>query len=136
MEKDSGKIFNELKNDISTYVELKLELLKLGTYERTGKVIAVLSYGLILMFLAFFTVLFIFLALGFFLGEQLGSSSAGFGIVAALYLLILGVILLNKNKIRIKILNVIIAALMANDDKEDASNKQQQYTDTPGETDF
>lgn len=135
MEKDSGKIFNELKKDISTYVELKLELLKLGTYERTGKVIAVLSFGLILMFMAFFTILFIFLALGFFLGEQLGSSSAGFGIVAALYLLILGIVLLNKNKIRVNILNVIIAALMANDDKEDVSNKQQ-HTDAPGETDF
>ena len=47
MEKDSGTVFRELKEDVSAYVELKLELLKLSTYERTGKVIAVLSYGLI-----------------------------------------------------------------------------------------
>ena len=46
MEKDSGTVFRELKEDVSAYVELKLELLKLSTYERTGKVIAVLSYGL------------------------------------------------------------------------------------------
>ena len=65
MEKDSGTVFRELKEDVSAYVELKLELLKLSTYERTGKVIAVLSYGLILLFLAFFAILFIFLALGF-----------------------------------------------------------------------
>ena len=45
MEKDAGEIFRELKKDLSAYVELKLELLKLNTYERTGKVIAVLSYG-------------------------------------------------------------------------------------------
>ncbi len=69
MEKDSGTVFRELKEDVSAYVELKLELLKLSTYERTGKVIAVLSYGLILLFLAFFAILFIFLALGFFLGD-------------------------------------------------------------------
>lgn len=50
MEKDSGKIFRELKEDVSTYVELKLELLKLSTYERSGQLIAVLSYGLILLF--------------------------------------------------------------------------------------
>ena len=49
MEKDSGTVFRELKEDVSAYVELKLELLKLSTYERTGKVIAVLSYGLILL---------------------------------------------------------------------------------------
>lgn len=47
MEKDSGKIFRELKDDVSTYVELKLELLKLSTYERSGQLIAILSYGLI-----------------------------------------------------------------------------------------
>ena len=41
---DMGEIFRELKKDLSAYVELKLELLKLNTYERTGKVIAVLSY--------------------------------------------------------------------------------------------
>ena len=75
MEKDSGTVFRELKEDVSAYVELKLELLKLSTYERTGKVIAVLSYGLILLFLAFFAILFIFLALGFFLGDWLGSSN-------------------------------------------------------------
>lgn len=68
MEKDAGEIFRELKKDLSAYVELKLELLKLNTYERTGKVITVLSYGVILLFLAFFAILFIFLAIRFFLG--------------------------------------------------------------------
>ena len=48
MEKDPEKIIQELREDISAFVELKLELLKLNTYERTGKVIAVLSYGLVL----------------------------------------------------------------------------------------
>ncbi len=90
MEKDSGEIFRELKKDLSAYVELKLELLKLNTYERTGKVIAVLSYGVILLFLAFFAILFIFLALGFFLGDLFGSAGSGFGVVAVLYLLLIG----------------------------------------------
>lgn len=73
MEKDSGKIFRELKDDVSTYVELKLELLKLSTYERSGQLIATLSYGLILLFLAFLAILFIFLALGLFLGDAFNS---------------------------------------------------------------
>lgn len=135
MEKDAEKVFHELKNDVSDYVELKLELLKLSTYERIGKVTAILSYGLVLLFLAFFAVLFVFIALGFFLGERLGSVSSGFAIVAALYLVLLTVILMNKEKIRIKVLNIIIAALMANDDKDDATG-QQQPTDSTPETDF
>ena len=129
MEKDSGTVFRELKEDVSAYVELKLELLKLSTYERTGKVIAVLSYGLILLFLAFFAILFIFLALGFFLGDWLGSS------VAVLYLLLIGIIIMNRDRISTKVLNEVIAAMTANDDKNNATNDEQPANPT-GETDF
>lgn len=135
MEKESGEIFRELKKDLSAYVELKLELLKLSTYERIGKVIAVLSYGLILLFMAFFVILFVFLALGFFLGDLFGSIGAGFAVVAVLYLLLIGIILLNKNKISDKVLNVVIAALTTNDDKNHAINNEQP-ADTTGETYF
>ena len=39
MEKDAGEIFRELKKDLSAYVELKLELLKLNTYERQERLL-------------------------------------------------------------------------------------------------
>ena len=136
MEKDAGEIFRELKKDLSAYVELKLELLKLNTYERTGKVIAVLSYGVILLFLAFFAILFIFLALGFFLGDLFSSVGSGFGVVAVLYLLLIGIIVMNKDRISNKVLNVVISALTTNDDKTNATDNEQSATDTTGETDF
>ena len=136
MEKESGKIFHELKDDVSAYVELKLELLKLSTYERSGQLIAVLSYGLILLFLAFFAILFIFLALGFFLGDMFGSSGAGFAVVAVLYLLLIGLIIMNKQRICNTVLNVVIAALNGNDEKDDATTDTKQAADTAGEADF
>lgn len=136
MEKDSENIFGKLKDDLTAYVKLKLELLKLNTYERIGELTATLSYGLVLLFLAFFSVLFIFISLGFLLGEALDSAAAGFGIVAGIYLVCLGVILLVRNKLREKILNVVIAALVAHDEKKDESDNGQQNTDTTGETDF
>lgn len=135
MEKDSGKIFRELKEDVLTYVELKLELLKLSTYERSGQLIAILSYGLILMFMAFFAILFIFLALGFVLSDVLGSMGAGFAVVAVLYILLIGLIVMNKNRICKKVLNVVIAALNSNDEKDDATDTKQA-ADTTGEADF
>ena len=92
MEKDSGEIFGKLKNDISTYAELKLELLKLNTYESVGKVLAVLSYGVIILCLVFFAILFIFLAFGFYVSELCGSTSIGFAVVAFLYFLLTGVV--------------------------------------------
>ncbi len=129
---DSEKVFQNLKQDVSAYMELKLELLKLNTYERTGKVISLLSYGLILMFLAFFAILFIFLALGFFLGEILDVQGSGFAIVAILYVALIWVIKCNEVKIRTKILNLVIAALAANDDKQNTKDDEPSATDTAG----
>ena len=135
MEKDSGQVFCDLKKDLSTYAELKLELLKLSTYERTGKVISVLSYGLILLFLIFFAFLFVFLTMGFFLGNWLGSIGMGFGIVALIYLLLIWIVIKNKNRISAKILNEVIAALTANDDKNSTTDNEQPANPS-GETNF
>lgn len=80
MEKEAEKIFCELREDISTYLQLKYKLLKLNATERVAKLIAILSQGIILILLFFFTILFLFLALGFFLGDCLGSTALGFSL--------------------------------------------------------
>lgn len=135
MENKSEQLFDRIKKDVIAYVELKFELLKLSTYERTGKVVGVLSYGLILLFAAFFAFLFIFLALGFFLGELFNSEGLGFVSVALLYLALILVIMNNKGKIVTKVENEIISALMSNDDgkNNDTEENEQQATDPSGE---
>ncbi len=133
MARDSREIFCELKEDVWAYVELKLELLKLSTYERSGHLIAVLSYGLILLFLAFFAILFVFLALGFFMGDIFGSVGAGFAFVAVLYLLLIGLIVVNKQRICNTVLNIVIAALNGNDESNDATTDTDQSTDADRE---
>ena len=109
MENTAGKIFTELKEDISTYARLKLRLLKLMAIERTAIVLAVLSHSLILLLLSFFTVLFLFVALGCYLGELLDSPALGFLIVGGFYLLF---------------------TLIANDDEDDKD--QSQNSSRPG----
>ncbi len=136
MEKDSSEIFRKLKENVSTYAELKLELLKLNTYESVGKVIAVLSYGVILLCVAFFTILFILLAFGFYISELCGSTSIGFTVIAFLYLLLIGIIVLNKKNIHNKVLNVVISAFMTNEDKPNISTNNEQTTNSTRKTDF
>ena len=132
--KDSEKIFQELKKDLKTYAELKFELLKLNTYERTGKVLSVLSYGIIVLFLVFFTILFIFLALGFWLGDYFESIAAGFIGVVALYLILIGIVFMNREKIRTAILNEIIAALATYDEKKNGTDNNERPTDEKTDT--
>lgn len=142
MEKDSEKVLHELKEDVSAYVELKLELLKLSAYERGGKIVSTLSYDLLLLLLAFFAILFIFVALGLYLGDLLRSSGAGFAVVAILYLLMIGLGMKYKEHIKNKITNVIISVLTTNEEKDDKKDDNDDTTDkqqtahAAGETEF
>ena len=132
MGKDAENVFRELKDDLSSYAELKLELLKINTYERISKVIAVLSYGLLLSTLALITLLFLMLALGFLFSKWLDSTAAGIGIVAAFYLILVVVVLVNKNRICLKVINIVISALNSSDQKKDATTHAEKETDRPG----
>ena len=130
--KDS-EIFQNLRKDISTFIDLKLELLKLNAYEKSGKIVALLSYGLILLFLAFFAILFIFLALGFFIGEVLDNAAAGFGVITFLYLVIILFVVANKERIRLQIVNAVLATLTANEEKQNTNENGTNKNDTTGE---
>ena len=131
MEKDAESVFRDLKDDVTTYAELKLELLKLNTYERIGKVIAILSYGLLLSALTLFTLLFVMLTIGFLLSKWLDSTAAGIGIVAAFYLMLVVVVIVNKNRISLKVINIIISALNSIDQKKDATTHADQDDNKP-----
>ena len=89
---------------------------------------AVFSYGIVLVLLAFFAILFLFLALGFFLGEILNSVALGFLLVVGMYLLLFGLILLFREKISARVTNEIITAMMSKDEKED-----EETTDPAGD---
>ena len=133
MEKNAEEVFRELKEDISTYAELKLELIRLNAYEQTGKVLAVLSYGLLLFALVTTAVLFALLALGFLLSEWLNSTAAGFAIVAFLYIIQIVTLILNKNRIRRKIINIIISVLNTNEveQKKNATTSPKPERENP-----
>jgi hypothetical protein len=126
MGKDLENVFRELKDDVSSFAELKLELLKLNTYERISKVIAILSYGLLLSALVILALLFTMLTLGFLFSTWLDSTTAGFGIVAVLYLILIVIVILNKQRICLKVVNIVISTLYATD-KKNAEPENKTY---------
>ncbi|MDR0743499.1 MAG: hypothetical protein LBF05_03980 [Tannerella sp.] len=128
MEKDAEKVFRDLKEDLSTYAELKLELIKLNAYERISKVIAVFSYGLLLCALIFITIQFALLALGILLSNRFNSMAGGFGIIAALYFLQVAIVIYNKNRVCRMVINIIVSVLNTNEENNDAT------TTTPEES--
>ena len=128
MENNTEKIFTDLKEEISAYVGLKLRLWKLMAIERTAGVLSSLSHGLILVLFAFFTVLFLFVALGFFLGDLLGSIAWGFLIVSGIYFILTLAFVMAKGRIRMQLANVFVKALQTNNDEDD--NEEDRFTDS------
>ncbi len=123
MENDSGTIFRKLKEDLTAYLELKIAYLKVCSFEQIGKVISVLCYGLIWIFLLFFVNLFIFITLGFYLGTLFNNMGIGFACIAAVYLLTVGLLYLKRKSIKRQIENVVIR-LLTEDENSNKTNHE------------
>jgi len=126
MGKDLENVFSELRDVVSTYAELKFELLKLNTYERISKVIAILSYGLLLSAMVILALLFAMLALGFLFSRWMDSMAIGFGIVAILYLILGAIAVMNKKRICLKVINVILSTLRSSDKKNTTAHAETE----------
>lgn len=124
MEKNAEKIFSDLKEDISIYAGLKIRLLKLTAIEKIAKLVAVLSHGIILSILAFFTLLFLFSALGFYLGELLESAALGFLIDGGICLLLALILWWAKCGFRIKVMNVVIEAIESKEENKEEKDHE------------
>lgn len=146
MGKEPEKILNDFREQMTSFLGLKLELLKLNACERAAKIIAALTHSFLLVLLGLFVILFLFLSLGFYLGELTGRLSLGFLIASLIYLGVLLIVYYLKKSIRLKITNIVIGCVMekeeeeGKDRKEDKEEKENSYKDneqhinTPAET--
>lgn len=90
---------DSLVDHLSGYVDVRVKLLKIEIREEVAKV---LSHGLVHITLAFFAFLFlIFVSIGIanYLNSVLGDSFSGYWIVAGVYLVLFGIMILFRKKI-------------------------------------
>lgn len=130
MEKDSGVFFRDLKDKITEYAELKLEYYKLSSYEVLGKATSKLSYGLILILTGLGALFFFLLSVGFFLGDLLDSYGLGFLCVTMFFILVIGLVVLNKNAIKNLIINKCLLGISKLEEEIDNGNDSSD--NTPG----
>ena len=130
MENNAEKIFTDLKEDIATCTGLKFRLLKLMAIEKAAGVLSVFSHSLILLLFAFFTILFLFIALGFYLGDLLGSIAWGFLIIGGIYLVLTVVFTWARGGIRMQFMNIFINAMQTNNEEDDNNGEDQAAVST------
>jgi len=91
--------FNNLKDDIREYLDVRLDEIRLHTAESLSHILNSAASIVIIGYLFFFILLLISFALSYFFGELFNSEMLGFLTVAAFYIVILIIFLLLRKKI-------------------------------------
>ncbi|KKX49031.1 MULTISPECIES: hypothetical protein [Sphingobacterium] len=115
------------------YLDSQLNLIRLKTVERSSRLIASLIVDGAKIILTLFIIFFLCLALGFYLGEVLGSNSLGFLATAVIFLVILLLICVLEPKLETKFMDLSIRRFSAKwddeSDEEENNLKQENLED-------
>jgi hypothetical protein len=117
-DKTVSTLFEELKEDVSKYVNDTIQLVKLQAFEKIGIGSANTAYSVLLIFFVLFALSLVLITAGFYLGELLQSNWMGFGIVLAVTLLLVFILLLSRKSITKTLTNKVIKFLMEDENKK------------------
>jgi len=118
------------------YLDSQLNLIRLKTVERSSRLIASLIVDGAKIILSLFILFFLCLALGFYLGEVLGSNSLGFLATAVIFLLILVLIRVFEPTLESRFMDLSIRRFSAKwtDELEEEENSVKQENVEDDET--
>ena len=85
--------FVETKQLIEEYVEDRILLLKLQVTEKAAKLSSVIFIAVIVIFLLLLIFMIATFIAGYYLSKAVGSYAGGFGILAAFYILLMGILI-------------------------------------------
>ena len=100
-----------IKEDISNYIDKRLELFKLTAYEKLAQSSSYILFGLIILLLICVIFLLSLLGLAFFIGSYFDSLGLGFGILVVVTLLIMGLFIAFGKRFRRSSVNLVIKIL-------------------------
>lgn len=107
-DKDLNSLLEDIKIDLLDYINKRIKLFKLDSFEALSFTVSAVGYSLIVLLVTAIILFFILMGMAFYLSELLNSHAIGFGIMALFSLLILLIIILNKKAIKRFLLNTSI----------------------------
>lgn len=111
----------DVKEEFESYVDKRVDLLKLHLVEELSRFTASFTVKLGVLYLLFFALMFISLAGAFFLGDILDSDGLGFVIVAGVYLIfVLIFILMRRIWVQKPVIKAFIKIFFPKFDKDEA----------------
>lgn len=126
MEQQEQKFsFSESFNKSKAYIETQVELAKLRAISRASRIIGSLIVDASKVLLGLLIVFFLSMALGFYLGEVLGSNSLGFLATGGVFILVVFLIRVLEPNIETAFTNITIKKVMAKWGDEDDENQEE-----------
>lgn len=117
------------KDKIAHYVDVRLDLIKLGFIERTSSILSYLIFVFIGLFLSVSILIFLGIGIGEYFSALLDSRAGGFFITAGFYILLLIILFLMRNSVITAFAGIFIRILTATDHDEDEKKKEQTRND-------
>lgn len=120
MEDNKFSIKNVIQK-LKEYVENHADLAYLRFVGRISKILPGMTVGIISLLFAFFVVFYLSMALAFFIGELLSSYALGFALTGALFILLIILVAIFRDKIKTIIANKCVRIFMRlrNDDDDE-----------------
>lgn len=110
---ENATLFGALLEKIENYSKTSIDLIKLKAIDQLSKVLSNAVFGIIIGLLALIFLLFLNLAVAFWLNELLGKTYTGFFIVAGFYfLLMLLLIIFKEQLVKTPLVSSIISKLL------------------------
>ncbi|MBP3943405.1 hypothetical protein J5U18_07495 [Sphingobacteriaceae bacterium WQ 2009] len=132
MEEEEKFSFSGTIQKSKEYIDSQLKLIRLKTIERSSRLAGSLIVDATKLIFVLFIIFFLCLALGFYLGEVLGSYSLGFLATAGIFLVIIIVISIFEEKIERKFMDLSIRRFLRkwNDESEDSDKVEKKDEET------
>ena len=124
MEPETKGFFEATRRLVEEYVKERVLLLKLQTAEKTARVVSFVFAACIFGLLSFFILFFLSLMVGYFFARLTGNIYYGFGIVTAIYVLLLVIFYSFRKKWLYKYFSdLVVKQFFENSDTADAKQK-------------
>jgi len=105
------------------YVDTQIDLLKMRALARGSRVLGSVVLDLTKILLILFVLFFVSLALGFFLGELLGSNALGFLLTGVLFFAVLATVRLFEPKLEARFTDWVVRKVSEKWDEEEYADK-------------
>ena len=96
--KDSDILSERLAENVRKYIALRMEVLRLEALEKTAWVASFLVSMFVVLFILFFSFIFVNVAIAFVLADFFGSLTIGFGIFGIFYFILALLVIIYRKK--------------------------------------